>query len=762
MTQLTHSATSLDEARRKVLSQIILDRYKDSFVSDYFVDAEIDYIVGSMENELVMKAHPQGELTDAESMNEEMMGFQVDISTIFARLNYTNQKINTQRKITESSLNEITNAISAANRKITEIGDERRKSESKSILFDDFTDYRNRELDKKFNTDSLNKPLAEGYELRVNSIDDTLRLPLLNTENTLVNFAGVRMADVRIGKQVGGGLIRHRNPQTSLDKAIDTSTETYWSESILVDEPFRVNMGNEYYDKRFGATVELIVSFRRATDVNEITLMPFVDFPLEVVSILVYDNDNFENPYELVSPTAIHRSIEDKEVISYQFQRVVAKKIVLLLNQQHYVKRDMIVNVNDKSIVDAWLYSQGILEKPDDYIFKPVYHDMALDNPQWEHVQQYLRSRNVMEEIESYQDYDKDNTIMVSKFEYQYGLYNLAMNFNEYAEVGVYVTKPLTNLNVQKIQLETVEEHARMENISTNVTSIEYSVTEKDDPTEKDWYPILPKNVKVIRGEFMNVVFNKNQYEARLRFDVKKLIDVRGNGVKLFAKIDYKIVGSHVIIMNYNPALIYTVDYEPMASAYIIDFLERVTQRTFDPIKNRYNETITSQKVTDKIDMQASSNIVSLSKTPFWDRSIINRIEETSKDDEKSRNWNPTYIDNIYIPIEVQIILPTGESIMQQVDKFETGNVFLTNKTDYHDLNRSLLEPFDGTNYQYRIERNEIKFNTTLPKGTRVLANYSFLTGPIRLKVLMRRNIIDEVGLTPVLHEYKIGLQSLI
>lgn len=761
MNKLTHSTTSLGGARRKVLADIILDRYKDSFVSDYFVDAEIDYIVGSMENELVMKAHPQGELTDADSMNEEMMGFQADISTLFARLNYTGQQINTQRKITESSLNEITNAIGAANRKITEVGEERRKSESKSILFDDFTDYRNRELDKKFNTDSLNNQLAEGYELRVNSVDDTLRLPLLNTENTLLNFAGVKMADLKIGKQVGGGLISHRNPQTSLDKAIDTSLETYWSESILVDEPFRVNLGNEYYDKRFGATVELVVSFRRATDVNEITMMPFVDFPMEVVSILVYDNDNFQNPYELVSPTAIHKSIEDKEVISYQFQRVIAKKIVILLNQQHYVKRDMIVNVNDKSIVDAWLYNQGILNKPEDYIFKPVYHDLALENPQWQHVQKYLKSRNVMQEIESYQDYDKDNTIMMSKFEYQYGLYNLAVNFNEYSEVGVYVTKPLTNLNVQKIQLETVEEHALMENISTNVTSIEYSVTEKDDPGVNDWYPILPKNVKVIRGEFMNVVFT-NQYEARLRFDVKKIIDVRGNGVKLFAKIDYKIVGRNVVIMNYNPSLIYTVDYEPMASAYIIDFLERVTKRTFDPVKNRYNEIITAQKVTDKIDMQSSSNIVSLSKTPFWDRSIINRIEETSKDDMKSRNWNPTYIDNIYIPIEVQIILPSGESIMQQVDKFEAGNVFLTNKTDYHDLNRSLLEPFDGSNYQYRIERNEIKFNTTLPKGTRVLANYSFLTGPIRLKVLMRRNIIDEVGLTPVLHEYKIALQSLI
>lgn len=762
MNKLNTSVTVLEQDRRKVLSEILVDRYRDSIATDFFIDSEVDYIMGTMDGDLVMKAHPQGELTNADSLNEEMQGFEADIRTVFARMNYANQSINTQRKITESSLNEITNAINEANRKIVEVGEERRKSESKSILYDDFTDYRNRENDKKFNTDSLGNRLAEAFELRIHSVDDTLRLPMFNSENTLTNFAGMRTAELSIGKQVGSGLIRYRNPQTSIDKAIDTSMETYWSESILVDEPFRVNLGHEYYDTKFGATAELIISYYKATEVNEITLMPFVDFPMEVVSILIYDNDNFENPYELVSPTAIHRNIEDKEVISYQFQRVIAKKIVLLINQKHYVKRDMVVNVNDKSIVDAWLYAQGITEVPPDYIFKPLYHDLRKENPQWENVQKFLENRDVLTELSSYEDYDKDNNIMVSKFEYQYGLYNLAANFNEYSDVGIYVTKPLTNLNVQKIQLETVEDHPKMENISTNVTSIEYYVTEKDEPTASDWYSILPTNINTIRGEYMNVDFKDGDYQATLRFSVDKIIDVRGNGIRLIPKIEYKIVGRRVIIMNYNPSLIYTVDYKPLHTAYTVDFLDRVTTRVFDPKKNRYDETVTSQKTTNQIDLRTASNVVDLEKTPFWDRSIINRIEETSGNEEKSRTWNPTYIDNIYIPIEIQIILPTGESIMQQTDKFEKGSVFLTNKTDYHNLNHSLLEPFNGSNYQYRVERNQIKFNTTLPKGTRVLANYSFLTGPIRLKIIMRRSIIDEVGLTPVLHEYKIGLQSLV
>ncbi len=764
---MKNTQVSLSDTRKSILREIIQERYPNSVPNDYFVDSEIEYYEGQVNENLVMSPVPQEGLTNADALNQEMNGLEIDLRTVFNRLNQTSSVIKTQRRNTESLINEINNSIVESNKKISEVGNEVRNIGSQSILFDDFTDYRNKEQDNKYYTERDGSLVAEAYQLSIHSVDDTLRLPLLNSENTLVNFTGLKMADLSLGKQVGGGLISHRNPVNGLDKAIDTSLETYWSETILTDEPFKVNLGKENYDLRFGASVELIVTYQRATEVNEISLMPFVNFPMEVKAILIYDNDRMENPYELVSPTAIHKSIEDKEVISYQFQKIIAKKIKILLNQQHYIRRDVSVNVHDKTLLDAWLFNQGILQTPAPYLFKPVYYDMSLKNPYWGYVQDFLKNKDLSNLMESYTHYNSNNMISTTKFEYQYGLYNLAVNFNEYAEKGVYVTKPLTNLNIQKIEIESDERHSLLENINANVTGIEYYVTEKAEPEAQDWLPILPKNVKTIESELLHIKFSKGLYEAETRFYIDKIIDVRRNGVKLDSQVDYKIVGKRVILHNYLSGYIYTIDYVPAASSYYIDFLDNMKRRVFNPKYNRNEEYVDGQKKTERIGLSEATNLVKLQHSPFWDRGRIALMEQDSLYNMttsalKISNWNPTYLNNEYLPIEIQLVLPDGETISQPVDESDNIAPLLVNKTDYHDLNRNLLEPFDGTNYQYRIERDEIRFNTVLPKGTRLIVGYTYLTGPIRVKIIMRRNIVDEVGMTPVLHNYSIALQSLI
>lgn len=764
---MKNTQVSLSDTRKSILREIIQGRYPNSVLNDYFLDSEVEYYEGKVKDHLTMEAFPQSEMTNANSLNQEMETLEIDLHTVFSRLNQTSGSIKTQRRNTESIINEINNSIVESNKKISELGNEVRNIGSQSILFDDFTDYRNKEQDNKYFTDRDGKQLAEAYQLSIHSVDDTLRLPVLNTENTLINFTGLKMADLSLGKQVGGGLIRHRNPVNNLDKAIDTSMETYWSETILTDEPFKVNLGKENYDLRFGASVELIITYQRATEVNEISLVPFVDFPIEVRAILIYDNDRMEDPYELVSPTAIHKSIEDKEVISYQFQKIIAKKIKIMLNQQHYVRKDVAVNIHDKTLVDAWLFNQGILQTPAPYLFKPVYYDMNMKNPYWRYAQDFLKDKDLFKLADSYKNYDIKNTISTTKFEYQYGLYNLAVNFNEYAEKGVYVTKPLTNLNIQKIELETNERHSLLENINNNVTGIEYYVTEKEEPTAEDWLPILPKNVKTIESELLHISFLKGQYEAETRFYIDKVIDVRRNGVRLDSQVDYSIIGKRVILNNYLSGYIYTVDYVPSGSAYYIDFLDNMKRRVFNPEYNRTEEYVDGQKKTERIGLTEATNLVKLQHSPFWDRGRIALMEQDALYNMttsalKISNWNPTYLNNEYLPIEIQLVMPTGETISQPLDESDNIAPLLVNKTDYHDLNRNLLEPFDGTNYQYRIERDEIRFNTVLPKGTRLIVSYVFLTGPIRVKIIMRRNIIDEVGMTPVLHDYSIALQSLI
>lgn len=758
---------SLSESRGLVLREIIKERYENSALNNNFIKSETDYYENSVEDFLVTKANPQEDMTDADKINGETEGIEIDIRTLFRKMNATSESIKNQQRIMESMINEVDVSINNANRKIVEAGNDIRNIGARSTLFDDFTDYRYQEKDEQMYLDKEGEILPAGRRLEVNTDDDTLRLPIIYSENTLVNFSGVKAARLSLEDQSGASLIKHKNPETGVEKAIDTSLETFWSESIFVDEPFKINFGTENYSKGFGAFVKLCIKYDIATEINEIMLMPYASYPIEVRAIIVYDNDNRENPYELASPTAINKNIEGKDTISYRFQKLIAKEVCIIINQQHYVKRELYVNVNDKTLVDAWLERQGAVKTPEEYQHKPLYKDMSIRNPYWEQVQKYLRRKDIDMELSGYSDYDSENNIQVVKYEYQYGLYNISINNNEYLDHGVYITSPLTNLNVQKVEIDTVEDHSMIENIESEMTCIEYYATEKDNPSYEDWLSILPRNTKRISGELLELKERDGVYLGVTRFAPKNIISVMEDGIPLQHREDFEVIGRDVMISNQRTGSLYTIDYIPTESAYSIDFVERMKRRQFNTEHNRMEEYIDGQKHNERISIDLSSNIVSLKYCPFWDRGRISLMEQDilfnlKNDVLQIGNWNATYLNNEYIPMEIQVILPTGETISQQTDESDIEGAKVINKTDYHDLNKNLLSPFDGNNYEYRVERNEVVFNTELPKGTRIVVSYYYLTGPIRIKIVMRRNNIDEKGLTPVLHEYTVGLHSLI
>lgn len=757
MNALNQSTTSLDDTRREMLFKLLKERYIDQDVPDYYIKQEAEFYLNSLDSgKPITTLRPQVELTDALSINNEMEEFEIDIFTIFHQLNHVSQRINQHQKLNESIINDIQMRINKSHEQIEELGYLVRSQSAHSVFYETFLDYKSKEKDTSYYTDRDGRPFAPAYELTIDAYQDSLKLPVVNVENKLVNFAGVKIAEVNITKQIGSGFIRTKNPEHSIDKAIDTSMETYWNESILVDEPLEVNLGLDYYGVEFGATCELEVTFDYITKVNEITLTPFTEYPLEVVSILVYDNDNNEFPFELVSPTAIRRNIESTGVISYQFQDVVAKRIKLLINQQHYTKKDILVSTEDKTLIDAWLKEQDHIEVDEGKLFKPVEQDQHLMYPFWKYLQEYMKDKSIVDEIERYKDLDLTNKVHLSKYEYQYGLYNLAINSNEYFYEGVYVTKPLANTNVHIVQLEATEEHPILEELKIQVTSVEYYITDIEHPTDSDWNPILPTNTEFIYSERLFPEFRDGAYKADTRFGIQKLGAVKSNGEDMLAHDDYGNSGRVITIKNYNPSKIYTIDYRPLPTAYSVDFLEKYTNRFFSTERNAMVEEVSTRQFAEEFNSLEPGNLATLSYFPFWDRNLMNLVEK------KEEEWNPTYLSNPYLPFKVRLILPDGEYVDQRTDRWDNAGTYITNKTDYHDLNRSLLEPFNGQNYQYRIEKNMIKFNTKFPEGTRIMVEYPYLTGPIRMKTIMRRNLHEVEGLTPFLHDYKLIFQSLL
>jgi hypothetical protein len=221
----------------------------------------------------------------------------------------------------------------------------------------------------------------------------------------------------------------------------------------------------------------------------------------------------------------------------------------------------------------------------------------------------------------------------------------------------------------------------------------------------------------------------------------------------MLAHQDYNLDGRFIILMKYDPSAVYTVDYTPTESAKQIDFIKKYTVEQFDTALKRNVSVIKSKKRIEDFKQLANKSQVILGYYPFVDKDQLNQQDET---------WNPTYLANQFMPFRIRLQLPDGTYVDQKIDQWDTTETFITNRTDYFDQNHNLLEPFNGVNYQYRVEQNIVKFNTALPEGTTVHVEYPYLTGPIRLKIIMRRNLNEVSGLTPFLHEFKAGFQTLI
>lgn len=754
MKSIQQFTASIDDTRRKMLFNLLKERYKNQNVPEYFIEQEAEFYLSTIqEGKPILSLREQEELTNADFINQEMLEYEIDIHAVYQQLDHVGQRLSQHQKLNESILNDVRIRIQKVDERLEELGHLLRNDSTHSVFYETFLDYNSMEKDTKFYTDRDGTPFAPAYHLTLDAYQNSLKLPTLYTENKLVNFAGVKLAKINIIKQLGSGFIRTRNPEHDISKAIDTSMNTYWQESILVDEPIEVNLGLDYYGVDFGATCELEINFDYLSKVNEITLTPFTEYPVEVVSILVYTTDSDEErPFELVSPDAIRKNKETTDVISYQFQDVAAKRIKILLNQQHYVKQDLLINVDDKTLIDAWLKSQDHVEVSHTKLFRPIYQDQIEMHPQWMHMTQYLKEHNIVDEIQRYEDMDVNNKIHVSKYEYQYGMYNIAVNSNEYLHNGVFVTKPLINSNVHIATLEVDEEHPILEEIKMPVTSVEYYMCDVEDPQPSDWFPILPTNIKNVISERLYFTFKNENYQARTRFGVDFLYAIRKNGDPLLAHLDYKMSGRTVTILSYDPSSIYTADYRPLSDAYHVDFMKKYTITEFLPEENRNRQRIVPKRHVEAFTELQNGSQIELSHYPFVDKDQLNQQDFT---------WNPTFLSNEYMPFKVRLQLPDGTYVDQQVDKWDEDTLFIINRTDYFDSNRSLLEPFTGSNYQYRLERNILRFNTKLPEGTRVHVEYPYLTGPIRLKTIMRRNLNEVGGLTPFLHEFKVGFQTL-
>lgn len=725
------SDSEFQAEKERILQQ--LSRAKPLFKARTSTSADLEMD----ENKLIL----------SDDHNAAFQNIHTDIHTVFSQIKKIDEVIHRHKRLDQSILNQL-------KLRVHKVGNELHKYER-------LADYRSTEflhLETFMNVNSLetthdmyrerdNTLLPFEYQVQVNVAEEGITLPPVMNRNAVIGPAGTRMGSISVRNQLGRDMIRIANPENDIDKALDTSDETTWSETILSDMPIRVELG----DVKHGAAIELDIHLDYLTEINQVTLTPFSEYPMDLVNLHYFSSDDeAELPTPLVSSEMIAKGLKPRVIdgpITVFFDNVKAKRLRLTLNQRHYIKTDFIASTRNQENLEMWFESRRI-RKAEERKERTSIVSERLDEEQrksWHRLRNAFG--NIRTEIDDLLGRIKwDHRQAVRKYEYQYGLYGMEIRQKEYQRTGIYVSKPIPiQSNVRSVQLETAEVHPEVLN-DLQLTDIEYYISEG-----AKWYPIVPGHIKTITSELIRPKLTDGKYVAELRFPAQsKDIIVRRNGLDNTEDVTIDANQKTLMIANYNVSDVYTVEYKPIESAREVDFLEIYTTPN----------GIVPNRATEEFKGTNHQGQITLNNHPFVDKERLN---------SQPTDYNPSHLINEskaggYLPFRVRLIDYDGYHIDQPVDENDHIGVRVENKTDYFQTGYSYLQSYDEESniyYEYEVKDNTIQFNRPVPQSTRVIVEYPYLVHNIRLKAILRRNIHSFYGITPQLNEYIARFKTL-
>lgn len=677
----------------------------------------------------IMKIRYQQQVTDADSFNACLEELDIDLNIIFRHLAKIEETMDQYEQLSSSTVNEVVVALKKINDELDVIANLADDMEFTNAIYETFRDISSFTSEKEF-TDRDGSLLPASYSVQLDANKEAIKLPVITSFDAVITPSGTKLATIKIRKQTGRGMIRFRNPENTIEKALDGSRETYWSETIFTDKPFTID--------GHGAFCTIEIDFDFITTINEITIVPFTRFPMYLNEISYCTSDD---PYEQPKPLLTEQRILS-DTISLEFGNTTVKRLFITLQQEHYTKEELIISSLD---LEKYEFVYG----PDDIEYKEsIYQDRLITEPERFEFLYSIDSDNQAVDV-VITNLFRNKNIYLTKYQYQYGLRNIEIRRNEYADRGIYISKPLPVKGVVKsVTLEVDEEH-----IYSNgrcITDIEYFIGDGDN-----WYPMMSINHTKIDNErlFPQAVFVGGSwyYRASTRFviNTSKEIKLFRNGVK----VPFIIIDSATIeIPNYKEDAIYTLDYYPVGGQ-IVDFEEMAKAKGIKTIEESFNGT-------------DNNGAIELSYYPYVDRKTLNLQPVT---------WDPSF-RNGYCPIVVRIMTKDGQiyeqplspELLNQMGE-DVIDTYIFNKTNYHDYSQSILDEFTYTDingitrnrYQYRVDGRKIIFNTPIPADSIIIVEYPCLVKELQVKAIMRRNIPGYEEYTPYLHSFKLKYNTI-
>lgn len=721
-------------------SSFSIDKVKDDIIEDVIDEisgnAKSDLERASTKAALERKIKKSKTITsfddsivevDAEDINRVSGEIYIDLLTTFGSLNMTGEDISRYKTTQEIRLNSMNSKIKELKDRLESCRNSLSDKRLPEYIIERFRSASG--FDKK--TRLMQKDRYGQYFPSKNFVDYNakecyLTLPLARQDNSLKYDGKVETGNLNLSFQLGQGFVDLKNESSELENILNGDKKP-WSETILSDGPIRtsfmdVKPEHIYIDDKYfygieeGAVCELELKFESVNTINEITLDTYCKYPMDIVAIRFKLSDDEDEPLtEIVTPENKDESLKSvftKGKVTYRFPDILCKNLYILFVQRHYTRETYIYDPKSVYKNSLWFDSKSSKDdKNTKSVFKPRYYNREISNYSWQQVNEKVVTSS--EDLVKILIGDESKIRKVTKYEYNYGFYNIGCFNSHYDRTGFYVSKPIQLLsNVKKIELETDELH-QLDSNGNMVTDIEYYITGAKNPTTSEWIPILPKNKKVIESE---TLFIQGGTRAYFRFEAEEVYTIMKNGVPIpenspeYYLEKNNITGKYwcVMIFNYDYDAVYSVKYMPVDGSEVIDLSKKNTTSV------------------ESFESKGESSIV-LENNPHVDST-----------------------DN-YCSILLTDLNEVGDG----------QNINAVNVTEVTNPSESYKNfDYKTSQIQYYILKNVIYFNKPIKSGQMIDVTYRHLITNIRTKAILRRNTFKDGWLTPALKEIKYNVET--
>lgn len=729
------SELSLNQIKEQVVELILESQLVSGEISaDDVKRLREEYKTRFQANFLATHPRPQSGVTSATDFNETAFELQADLLATFRYLNDLERIINTHSELNISAVNTMTAMIESAEETLSAYEQMLAEQQRIDCHIIHFNDGSSTSSDYHLYTERFGEEVEATNYCQVDVTSKDLSLPYVRKQNMITYDDQVSAGHIQLSKQLCGLFSYGTNEGKKLERIIDTSYQTYWSDALFTDEPIRItfdgvrpqdaaDLKDYYYGIQNGALFELEFVFESISRINELSLVPYAQFPFELVAVRYKTTDDIDEPLkEVICPDhedEMRRGCTLERAVTLQFEEINCKRLYVICNQIHYTKENLLVDGLDLFKNTLWLGLNGDGQShtlSEDVTYRPMYYDRFKEDIDYNVLTQLnekvdqLDLKKILLKSDSYLS-------SLSKCRYQYGFYNISPNFVEFEEAGVFVTNDFSSTgNIRSIMLE-AEETLPGSN-GTVLTDIEYYISTGDSLNAKDWLPILPVNRQEIKSERLQL---DGDY-CTLRFPATYLLSIQSSGQLLTEGQDFQVVRDSnqqiigVRINGYLSTSIYAAHYVPSSEAKELTLIEG-----YKPKLSNITESISATGVT----------YYDLSEHPY---------QETDTE----------------FPTEIKLFdKETGRVLSQN-----SGDVICV--TEYMNPEESYLN-FDpnSSKIQYYTYKNQIFFSQPIPSNYDIEINYQHSVSSFCVKAILRRNSREHKWLTPRLSKLKLKVDTV-